>query len=128
MLVVQNLLSEAIFNKIEEGNDSVEMLKQDKHCVYVKVMKQGKHRLVAACDADLLGRTLKFGNITFEVRREFYEGSLLHVKEALKIIKKASIINLVGSIIIEEVLKEELIHPDAIIKISGIPHAQIISI
>lgn len=101
---------------------------QGRQRIYVKVMTQGRQSLVAACDADLLGRTLKFGSINFEVRREFYEGSLVHIREALRLIRKAKNINLVGSLIIEEALKEGLIHPHAIIQISGVPHAQIIRV
>ena len=96
--------------------------------VYIKVIGRGKHRIVAVCDADLLGKTLKFGKINFEIRPEFYEGSLVHVKEAIEIIRNAPNINLVGSLIVDEALKEGLVHPQAILDIYGIPHAQIIRI
>jgi len=94
--------------------------------VYVKVMWMGRQCLVAACDADLLGKTLKFGRINFEVRREFYEGSLVNVREAVELIRNASNINLIGSKIISEALREGLIHPQAILDISGVPHTQIV--
>ena len=94
--------------------------------VSIKVMRMGGHLLVAACDADLLGKTLKFGKITFEVRRDFYEGSLVHVSEAMEIIRDAPNINLVGALIVDEALKEGLVHPQAILDISGVPHTQII--
>ncbi len=86
----------------------------------------GRQRLVAACDADLLGKTLKFGKITFTVRKDFYEGSLVHVNEAIAIIKSAPNINLVGNIIVDKALQEGLVHPQAILDISGVPHTQII--
>lgn len=94
--------------------------------VYVKVINTGRQRLVAACDADLLGKTLKFGKITFEVRRDFYEGSLVNVSEAIAIIKSAPNINLIGSIIVDQARKAGLVHPQAILDISGVPHTQII--
>ena len=96
--------------------------------VYVKVMGRGRQRLVAACDADLLGKTLRFGKINFEIRRDFYEGSLVNVREAIELIRNAPNINLIGSLIIDEALKEGLVHPQAILNISGVPHTQIIRI
>lgn len=96
--------------------------------VYVKVTNTGRQRLVAACDADLLGKTLKFGKINFQVRREFYEGSLVNVSEAIAIIRSAPNINLIGNIIVDKALKEGLVHPQAILDISGVPHTQIIKI
>lgn len=96
--------------------------------VYVKVMGQGKQRIVAACDPDLLGKTLKFGKVNFEIRREFYGGSLMKITVALELIRNAPIINLVGASIIDEALKEGLVHPQAILNISGVPHTQIVRI
>jgi hypothetical protein len=94
--------------------------------VYVKVTRMGGHLLAAACDADLLGKTLKFGKIAFEVRRDFYGGSLVNVSEAIEIIRDAPNINLIGSLIVDEAIKEGLVHPQAILDISGVPHTQII--
>jgi hypothetical protein len=94
--------------------------------VYVKVTRMGGHLLVAACDADLLGKTLKFGKVPFEVRRDFYEGSLVNVSEAMEIIRDAPNINLIGSLIVDEAIKEGLVHPQAILDISGVPHTQIV--
>lgn len=96
--------------------------------VYVKVMGRGRRRLVAVCDADLLGKTLRFGKINFEIRRDFYEGSLVSVREAIELIRSAPNINLIGSLIIDEALREGLVHPQAILDISGVPHTQIIRI
>lgn len=96
--------------------------------ISVNVIKQGTHVLVAACDADLLDKTLKFGTIDFKVRKDFYGGSLVHVEEAVSLIKNATDANLVGSIIINRAIKEKLLHPQAVLDISGVPHAQIIKL
>lgn len=94
--------------------------------VYVNVIKQGSHVLVAACDAELLGKTLKHGKISFEVRRSFYGGSLMQVEDAVELIRRATTANLVGSNIVKMVVEEGLVHPQAVLLISGIPHAQIV--
>lgn len=94
--------------------------------VYVKVRRWTKCVLVAICDADLLGKVLKEGDITFEVREEFYKGSRATVEEAIEQLKNCTIANLVGLKIVEAAIKEKLVHPEAVLKISGIPHAQIV--
>lgn len=96
--------------------------------ISVKVVKQAKGSLVAACDAELLGKTLKFGKITFHIRREFYGGSLVDVKEAIEMIKKASNCNLVGTKIVDEALRQGLVHPQAVLNIAGVPHTQILKL
>lgn len=96
--------------------------------ISVKVAKQGKNVLVAACDAELLGKTLKFGKVDFPVRREFYEGQFLSPEEALQAILNGTAANLLGEKIVGHVLKAGLIQPEAVIYMSGIPHAMIIEI
>ena len=96
--------------------------------ISVNVIKQGRHVLVAACDVDLLGKTLKFGKVNFEVREDFYGGCIVHVDEAVSLIRNATNVNLVGSIIVNRAIKEKLVHPQAVLDISGVPHAQIIKL
>jgi hypothetical protein len=96
--------------------------------VSVKVVKQGKDTLVAACDAELLGKTLKFGKIDFPVRREFYEGQILTPEETMQEIRNGTTVNLLGEKIVGQALKAGLIHPEAVLYVSGIPHALIVRI
>ncbi|MFH0896430.1 MAG: DUF424 family protein [Candidatus Bathyarchaeota archaeon] len=96
--------------------------------VSINIIKQGKHVLVAACDLDLLGKTLKFGKIDFEIRSNFYGGSVVNVEEAVNLMKHGTSVNLVGSVIVKRAIEAGLIHPQAVLKISGIPHAQIIKL
>lgn len=96
--------------------------------VYLKVMRQGRQVLAAACDVDILGRTLRRGRLLFEVRESFYKGSKMKVEEAMILIRSATIVNLVGSKIVKHAVREGLVHPEAILVISGIPHAQIVKL
>jgi hypothetical protein len=80
------------------------------------------------CDADLLGKTLKQGKIVFHVREEFYKGSLMHLEEAVSLIKHSTIVNMVGQKIVKRAVEEGWIHPDAILEIEGVPHAQIVNV
>lgn len=94
----------------------------------MKAIRQGKNILVAACDAELLGKTLKFGKIDFPVRREFYGGKILTPEDALLEIRNGTTVNLLGEKIVGHVLKAGLVHPEAVLYVSGIPHALIVKI
>ena len=94
--------------------------------VYINVMKQGRSTLVACCDSNLLGKTLKAKKMEFVVAERFYGGRLVDIDEAIAILKNATTANLVGSTIIERAIKEGIIHPQAVITISKVPHAQIV--
>lgn len=104
--------------------DSVKGLSSD--LVYVKVFRYGKDVLVAACDADLLGKTLKEGDLEVHIDEKFFKGSLVTVDKALSILETATIANLFGDKIVNGAKMRGLIHTDAIIRISGVPHAQFI--
>jgi len=81
---------------------------------------------LATCDADLLGKVLREGKIVFEIREEFYKGLKVNVEEAIDLVEQSTIVNMVGHRIVKKAVEKGLIHPEAVIKISGVPHAQII--
>ena len=94
--------------------------------VYAKLWKQSKSTLLAICDKDILGRTLKEGKITFHVREEFYKGILVSLQEAMEMIDQSTIVNMIGTKVVKEAIARGFVHPEAILKIEGIPHAQIV--
>jgi hypothetical protein len=94
--------------------------------VYAKIRKWGGCTLLATCDANLLGKVLREGKIVFEIREEFYKGLKVSVEEAIDLVEQCSMVNMVGHMIVKRAVEKGLIHPEAVIKISGIPHAQII--
>jgi len=94
--------------------------------VYVKVFTVDHEVLVAACDKEVLGRIFREGNVILHVSEEFYKGVLVTLDEALDRIKEATIANLVGKNIVSKAIEEGLVHPDAVIYVSNVPHAQIV--
>jgi len=81
---------------------------------------------LATCDADLLGKVLREGKIVFEIREEFYKGLKVSVEEAIDLVEQSTIVNMVGHRIVKRAVEKGLIHQEAVLKISGVPHAQII--
>jgi hypothetical protein len=96
--------------------------------VYIKLQQTGKDVILAMCDIDLLGKTLQEGKITFKVKEEFYNGGKTTVDEAVNMIKNATIINLVGKCCVEKAIQNGYVHPDAVLTINGVPHAQILKL
>jgi len=96
--------------------------------VYAKLQKCGEHVLLAACDEELLGKTLKDGKIIFKIHEEFYKGPKMAVEEAVVLIEESTIVNMVGENIVKKAIERGLVHPEAVLNICGVPHAQIVKI
>jgi hypothetical protein len=96
--------------------------------VYLNLRKHGKNTVLAICDAELLGKTLNEGKIVFEVREDFYKGTRTTLEEAINLIGQSDIVNMIGKRIVKKATDKGLVHPEAILRISGIPHAQIVKL
>lgn len=96
--------------------------------VYVNLKQVGRNVLLAICDCELLGRTLREGKIVFHVKAEFYNGRKASVEEAIGMIDNSTIVNLVGKCCVGKAIAEGYVHPEAVLKIDGIPHAQIVKL
>jgi hypothetical protein len=94
--------------------------------VYLRVIKDAKYTLVAACDSDVLGETFREGKLKLEVRADFYRGVPTSIPEALRAIDAADIANLVGETIVDAAVEKGLVDPSAIVHIGGVPHVQIV--
>lgn len=91
----------------------------------LRIRKVGEEVLVTVCDAELLGKEFKEGEIRLKVSEEFYRGREASVKECLQAMKEATIGNLVGSIV-EDAVKEGIIDPRCVLRVEGVPHAQFV--
>ena len=94
----------------------------------MNLRKVGNNVLLAICDAEILGKTLREGKITFHVKEEFYKGVKVNVEEAVAMIENSTIVNMVGKTVVKKAVEKGYVHPEAILNIEGVPHAQIIKI
>lgn len=94
--------------------------------VFVKKYCCGKDILVAVCDKDLIGKTLRDGKIKLEVKKEFYGDQLTTPEEAAKALSEANTGNIVGKKSVKIAIEKNLVNPSAVIHIAGIPHVNII--
>jgi hypothetical protein len=94
----------------------------------MNLKKVGTNVLLCMCDAEILGRTLREGKIVFRVKEDFYKGAKVPVDEAVSLIEASTIVNMVGRNIVKKAIERGYVHPDAVLNIEGVPHAQIVKI
>lgn len=94
--------------------------------IRLKVYEQGKDILVAACDADLLGKTFREGELRLQVKPSFYDGMAVTREQFVAHLHLATVGNFVGEETIRVALEEGFIHESGIMRIDGVPHAQMV--
>lgn len=93
---------------------------------YAKVYRVQSEIMVAVCDEDIHGKTFEDGKRILEVKKAFYGKELFEKREITLRLNEATIANLVGSHIIAHAIKIRLIDPSNVIKVKGVPHAQMV--
>jgi len=87
-------------------------------------------KVVAICDAKLLGKKFEEGQMQLEIKEQFYGGEKKTEAEVLRIIRDLSAedatFNIVGEKAIRTALKAGIIESSGVIKIDGIPHALVL--
>jgi len=94
--------------------------------ICIKIYKRGKDLLVGACDEKLLGKKFEEGKFQIEVKKEFYGGKRVTSEVLKTYLEDATIANLVGQETIRCAIEAGIIDPSCVIKIKGIPHAQMV--
>ncbi|RLI41622.1 DUF424 domain-containing protein [Candidatus Bathyarchaeota archaeon] len=95
---------------------------------YINLRKIGGNVLLAICDAEILGKTLREGKIVFHVKEEFYKGRKVTIEEAVAMIENSTTVNMIGKNVVKKAVEKGYVHPEAILNIEGVPHAQIVKL
>jgi len=94
-----------------------------------KVVKTKFDILVAICDENVLGKEIEIEKGFRVVASErFYKEKLIDEKEALDLMEKATIGNLLGENIVKLAIEKNIISSEGVILIGGIPHAQFVKV
>ncbi len=99
---------------------------QEEPMVYMKIYEVNGERLIAICDEELLGVKLREGEISLYVDPAFYGDQLVPLSVALAEARQATMLNLVGEKIVNAAIREGLVHPAAVLRVQGVPHAQVV--
>jgi len=84
--------------------------------------------VVAICDEDLMDKSIDTKKFEIKISKNFYGEKLVDEKMALGLMKRATIGNLIGKVIVNLAEKNGFITKENIIFINGIPHAQFVKL
>ena len=85
------------------------------------------HRLLAACDKDILGKEFKENEVHLKVSEMFYKDEEVDQDTFLRFLRTVDMANLVGEIVVSAAIEAGFIDSEFVIRIEGIPHAQLCS-
>ena len=94
--------------------------------MYLKIHNiPGQGSILAACDAELLGKTLTSPICDVEIDPSFYGDTKATEEEFLAALANACSANLMGKRVCDIAIKAGLLEMESCLLISGVPHAQI---
>tara|TARA_Y100000310_G_scaffold89923_1_gene87036 strand:- start:6785 stop:7084 length:300 start_codon:yes stop_codon:yes gene_type:complete len=89
--------------------------------------KQGPHGLLLVItDTDILGKKFVEDKKQLDLTVEFYQGEEKSKEEIYKLLEKARDIHATGKHSVGLLVEKEIVDPNNIIYIQGIPHAQVV--
>ncbi|MEM3396237.1 MAG: DUF424 family protein [Thermoplasmata archaeon] len=94
--------------------------------IWLKVHRRGAEILVAACDVCLVGEHLKDERFSVHISPEFYKGELVNDETFVVYMRTATIANLFGKHTVALAIRAGFVEKENVIKIAGVPHAQMV--
>ncbi len=96
--------------------------------LYSKIHKAHGTTLLACCDEELAGTTIKGKEIEATLKESFFKDKKTDEKQLTALLKKADSINLFGEKCVEIAKRKHFIKESDIIRIGSVPHVQIYKI
>ncbi len=85
-----------------------------------------KGRIVAVCDADVLGEHFERGDASLTVDPEFYDGERADEQRVVESLTRCTTANLVGSRAVGLAIEHGLIEEKNVLEFDGTRHAQLV--
>jgi hypothetical protein len=92
--------------------------------ILAKVHVVNGKKLVAVCDAVLLGKKFEEKGLQLDLTGSFYKGEEMDEKKLEAVLKGAYVVNMVGEESVGFGIKKGLIKKEKIITIANVKHAQ----
>ncbi|MFA5333922.1 MAG: DUF424 family protein [Candidatus Nanoarchaeia archaeon] len=94
--------------------------------IVAKYHQSERDLLLAACDLDLIGKTLKLENgAEVKILESFYQDKEVTEEELIKMAKECTIGNFFGTETINALIKAKIIFKESTIELNGVPHSQL---
>jgi uncharacterized protein len=91
-----------------------------------RIFETAEDTLLAICDSELLGKTLKGDHVEMTVDPSFYSGNTCDMHSVLPLIRKSTIINAVGNKIVSLLIDNAIVSESCVIRIGNVMHAQVV--
>jgi hypothetical protein len=85
-----------------------------------------KGRLVAVCEADLLGEHFENGELSLTVNEEFYDGEEADEQAVVNSLANCSVANIVGTKAVEIAIEHGFVEEENVLDIGETRHAQLL--
>lgn len=97
---------------------------------WCKIFPTKSDLVVAICDEEIIDKEIKSEDFKMNIKisKHFYGGEIIDDYIAVKLMKKATIGNIIGKNIVELAEKNGFIIKKNVIFIDGIPHAQFVKL
>ncbi len=92
----------------------------------MKVYRVRGEILVAVCDAEIVGKTFRDGELKIEVKEDFYGFDEVGEEEVRRALRQATIANITGKRAVELAIKLGIIDKTRVLKIGECLHAQMV--
>lgn len=92
--------------------------------ICLKVYTQGRERLVAACDSDIVGKTFRSDGLVLQVSESFYHGDDVDEESLVNWLRLATVANLSGERTVGIAVEKGFVDRACVLRIGGVPHAQ----
>lgn len=86
----------------------------------VRLIRQGEITIANLCDEENLGKQIKGDGIEMNISKDHFAGNIVDVDEAIDIVRKSQIVNLIGDRIVGAVLDANLASKEAVKRVSEI--------
>lgn len=98
----------------------------EKKEMYLKAYEQGRERLIAVCDCDILGRTFSKGQLRIDVSPDFFGSEKASCAEIEAALASATMANFVGHKTVQYAISLGYVEEDNVLSIDGILYAQMV--
>ena len=95
---------------------------------WVKVHETPNAVIVTVVDEELMGKEYREGDVILKIDEYFFKGEKVDEDIALRRMEGADVIYVIGERAVKLAQEAGLVHPMAVKRVKGIPHAQTILI
>lgn len=115
---------------MKKSNEQKRKSKKKHKLFWGKVFATKYDLVIAICDEELIDKKFEYKNtkVKIKISKNFYGEQIIDEQTAVRLMRRATIGNLMGKRIVNLAKKNDFITKENIISIGGIPHAQFVKI